>query len=79
MPLPLADPPSWQDHRCFKGQKSQQRKWICCFESVTALIYLASLGERDHCLEANSKEVRSSQAVPGSAGEGTCRVLQAGG
>lgn len=32
------------------GQRSERRKWIHCFENVTALIFIVSLSEYDQVL-----------------------------
>ena len=41
------------------GQRSERRKWIHCFESVTTIIYLVALSEYDQVLYENAKEVRA--------------------
>eukprot|EP01126_Amoeba_proteus_P000344 TRINITY_DN10105_c0_g2_i1.p1 TRINITY_DN10105_c0_g2~~TRINITY_DN10105_c0_g2_i1.p1 ORF type:complete len:347 (+),score=80.29 TRINITY_DN10105_c0_g2_i1:173-1213(+) len=40
------------------GQKTEQRKWIHCFENVMAVIYLIALDEYDMTLEEDSSENR---------------------
>lgn len=41
------------------GQRSERKKWIHCFEGVTAIIFLVALSEYDLCL-AEDQEVVSS-------------------
>jgi hypothetical protein len=41
------------------GQRSERRKWIHCFESVTTVIFLVALSEYDQVLFENTKEVRA--------------------
>ena len=41
------------------GQRSERRKWIHCFESVTTIIFLVALSEYDQVLFENAKEVRA--------------------
>ena len=45
------------------GQRSERRKWIHCFESVTTVIYLVALSEYDQVLFENTKEVRAKTCV----------------
>ncbi|XP_030640591.1 guanine nucleotide-binding protein subunit alpha-11-like [Chanos chanos] len=45
------------------GQKSERRKWIHCFESVTSLIFLASLSEYDQLLEENNMDNRMEESL----------------
>lgn len=58
------------------GQKSEQRKWICCFESGIALIYLASVTAAWKPTARRREAHRLCQEV---LAKGACRVLQAGG
>ncbi|CAL8322501.1 unnamed protein product [Lota lota] len=44
------------------GQRSERRKWIHCFESVTTIIYLAALSEYDQVLYENAKENRLEES-----------------
>lgn len=41
------------------GQRSERRKWIHCFESVTSIIFLVALSEYDQVLAECDNEVRS--------------------
>jgi len=41
------------------GQRSERKKWIHCFEGVTAIIFLVALSEYDLCL-AEDQEIVSS-------------------
>lgn len=41
------------------GQRSERRKWIHCFESVTSIIFLVALSEYDQVLAECNNEVRS--------------------
>ncbi|XP_026091868.1 guanine nucleotide-binding protein subunit alpha-11-like [Carassius auratus] len=45
------------------GQRGQRRKWIHCFENVTAIIFLASLSEYDQLLEENNKDNRMEESL----------------
>ena len=40
------------------GQRSERKKWIHCFENVTALIFLVSLSEYDQMLYEDENVVR---------------------
>lgn len=40
------------------GQRSERRKWIHCFESVTSIIFLVALSEYDQVLAECDNEVR---------------------
>lgn len=39
------------------GQRSERRKWIHCFESVTSIIFLVALSEYDQVLAEGDNEV----------------------
>jgi guanine nucleotide-binding protein G(i) subunit alpha len=39
------------------GQRSERKKWIHCFENVTALVFLVSLSEYDQVLYEDSSVV----------------------
>lgn len=47
------------------GQRSERRKWIHCFESVTSIMFLAALSEYDQVLieSANVKRMEESKAL----------------
>ena len=40
------------------GQRSERRKWIHCFESVTSIIFVTSLSEYDQVLLEEKNQVR---------------------
>jgi hypothetical protein len=40
------------------GQRSERKKWIHCFESVTSIIFCTALSEYDQVLLEESKTVR---------------------
>lgn len=42
------------------GQRSERKKWIHCFENVTALVFLVSLSEYDQMLYEDESVVCSS-------------------
>jgi hypothetical protein len=41
------------------GQKSEQKKWIHCFDNVKMLLFVASLADYDLSLEEEPTTVRS--------------------
>eukprot|EP00696_Hemimastix_kukwesjijk_P015863 gnl/Hemi2/411_TR135_c0_g1_i1.p1 gnl/Hemi2/411_TR135_c0_g1~~gnl/Hemi2/411_TR135_c0_g1_i1.p1 ORF type:complete len:354 (+),score=85.71 gnl/Hemi2/411_TR135_c0_g1_i1:365-1426(+) len=45
------------------GQRPQRRKWLYCFEGVTAVIYVASLSEYDQVLAENSSINRMKESL----------------
>lgn len=45
------------------GQRAERRKWIHCFDSVTSIIFLASLSEYDQVLLENQKESRMEESL----------------
>ena len=42
------------------GQRSERKKWIHCFESVTSIIFCTALSEYDQVLLEESKTVSSA-------------------
>lgn len=48
------------------GQKSERRKWIHCFQDVTAILFLVSLSGYDQCLVEERNAVRTS--LPAGSG-----------
>lgn len=53
------------------GQRSERKKWIHCFEGVTAIIFCVALSAYDLVLAEDEEMVRSSWVgVQGAAGEG---------
>ena len=40
------------------GQRSERKKWIHCFESVTSIIFCTALSEYDQCLLEEKNQVR---------------------
>jgi len=45
------------------GQRSERRKWLHCFEDVTAIIYFVNLGEFDMTLSEDYRVNRLSEAL----------------
>jgi guanine nucleotide-binding protein G(i) subunit alpha len=45
------------------GQRSERKKWIHCFESVTSIIFCTALSEYDQVLLEESKTVSSPPFV----------------
>jgi len=45
------------------GQRSERRKWIHCFENVTALVFLVSLSEYDQRLYEDGQVNRMEEAL----------------
>ena len=41
------------------GQRSERKKWIYCFESVTSIIFCTALSEYDQVLLEEKSQVRS--------------------
>lgn len=46
------------------GQRSERKKWIHCFENVTALVFLVSLSEYDQMLYEDESVVSSQCKYP---------------
>ena len=45
------------------GQRSQRKKWIHCFDDVSAIIFCTALSEYDICLEEDSKINRMHESL----------------
>jgi guanine nucleotide-binding protein G(i) subunit alpha len=45
------------------GQRSERKKWIHCFEGVTAIIFLVALSEYDLCLAEDQEMNRMSESM----------------
>jgi len=45
------------------GQRNERRKWIHCFEGVTAVIFVAAISEFDQVLYEDEKENRMHEAI----------------
>lgn len=45
------------------GQRNERRKWIHCFDSVTAVIFVAALSEYDQNLYEDSQQNRMTEAL----------------
>lgn len=45
------------------GQKSERRKWIHCFENVSAILYISSLSEYDQYLREDNKQMRMHESI----------------
>lgn len=46
------------------GQRSERKKWIHCFESVTSIIFCTALSEYDEVLLEQRSQVRHMHSVP---------------
>ena len=46
------------------GQRSERKKWIHCFESVTSIIFCTALSEYDQVLLEHRNQVRHVPPVP---------------
>lgn len=51
------------------GQRSERKKWIHCFENVTALLFLVAISGYDQCL-VEDKDAVYFTAVPEAFGDG---------
>ena len=45
------------------GQRSERKKWIHCFESVTSIIFCTALSEYDQVLLEERNQVRALSPV----------------
>lgn len=45
------------------GQRSERKKWIHCFENVTAILFLVSISGYDKCLEEDTDANQMSEAL----------------
>jgi len=45
------------------GQRSERRKWIHCFEKVTAILFCAAMSEYDQTLREDSSQNRVAEAL----------------
>jgi len=45
------------------GQRNERKKWIHCFDGVTAIIFVAAISEYDQTLYEDSKTNRMSEAI----------------
>ena len=50
------------------GQRSERKKWIHCFESVTSIIFCTALSEYDQVLLEEKNQVRTIGARGSIAG-----------
>ncbi|KAF8177569.1 G-protein alpha subunit-domain-containing protein, partial [Mycena galopus ATCC 62051] len=60
----VRDPAALRNHEMVLvdvgGQKSERRKWIHCFQDVTAIFFIASLSGYDQCLIENRDAIKTS-------------------
>ena len=47
------------------GQRSERKKWIHCFEDVTAIIFCVAMSEYDQVLHEDETTVRTNERVQG--------------
>ena len=45
------------------GQRTERRKWIHCFDNVTAILYVISLSEYDQVIEEDPKVNRMTESL----------------
>jgi len=45
------------------GQRSERKKWIHCFEGVTAIIFIVALSEYDLTLAEDQEMVRQCKTI----------------
>lgn len=53
------------------GQRSERKKWIHCFEGVTAIIFCVALSAYDLVLAEDEEMVRGREAAEGGVGVGS--------
>jgi len=46
------------------GQRSERKKWIHCFEGVTAIIFIVALSEYDLTLAEDQEMVNDGLVIP---------------
>jgi hypothetical protein len=51
------------------GQRNERKKWIHCFDNVTAVIFVAAISEYDQVLYEDSRTNRQDEAVQVSLDE----------
>lgn len=51
------------------GQRSERKKWIHCFEGVTAIIFCVALSAYDLVLAEDEEMVRGPEATGGGWGQ----------
>lgn len=60
------------------GQRNERKKWIHCFENVTAVLFVAALSEYNQVLyedETQNRLVESLQLFDEVSGTGVLRTL----
>ncbi|TPX40824.1 hypothetical protein SeMB42_g05856 [Synchytrium endobioticum] len=45
------------------GQRSERRKWVSCFEDITATIFVAAISEYDQVLQEDESKNRMEEAI----------------
>lgn len=45
------------------GQRSERRKWLHCFDNVTAVLFLVALNEYDMVLEEDNRTNRMEESL----------------
>lgn len=57
------------------GQRSERKKWIHCFESVTSIIFCTALSEYDQVLLEQRSQVRCAFGTShGDSNQARCRI-----
>ncbi|KAL1657539.1 putative guanine nucleotide binding alpha inhibiting 1, partial [Schizophyllum commune] len=61
------------------GQRSERKKWIHCFESVTSIIFCTALSEYDQSLleEKNQNRMAESLVLFESSGDNQLKMIPA--